>query len=108
MIIGDHVYIVEENGLPHCYELTTGKEVWKVGERPGSGTTWGSMVHAGVGSTSSCATATRWSLRRARGTELLATNPLGRGEHTNASPAVSDGEFFLRTFGHLWCIAERK
>src|SRR5207253_8259110 len=45
LIVGDHVYIVEENGIPHCYELTTGKEVWEVETRPSS-TTWGSMVHA--------------------------------------------------------------
>lgn len=46
MIVGDHVYMVDENGMPRCYELNSGKEVWQVKERPGAGTTWGSMVHA--------------------------------------------------------------
>ena len=46
MVIGDHAYIVEESGVPHCYELTTGEEVWQVKKRPNGGKTWGSMVHA--------------------------------------------------------------
>jgi hypothetical protein len=40
--------------------------------------------------------------------ELLATNRLGEGESTNASLAVSDGELFIRTARHLWCIREKK
>src|SRR5262249_23986942 len=28
VIVGDHVYILEESGLPHCYELESGKELW--------------------------------------------------------------------------------
>jgi hypothetical protein len=34
---------------------------------------------------------------------VLATNPLGDGL-TNASHAVSDGDIFIRTHKHLWCI----
>jgi hypothetical protein len=34
--------------------------------------------------------------------ELLATNSLG--EMTNASTVISNGELFIRTFEHLWCI----
>jgi hypothetical protein len=40
--------------------------------------------------------------------ELLATNSLGEGESTNSSPAISNGEIFLRTVRHLWCISEKK
>jgi hypothetical protein len=36
--------------------------------------------------------------------ELLAVNKLGGGEKTNSSLAISNGEIFLRTFKHLWCI----
>ena len=36
--------------------------------------------------------------------ELLAINDLG--EPSNATPAISDGQIFLRTDGHLYCIAE--
>jgi hypothetical protein len=39
--------------------------------------------------------------------QLLGTNRLG-GEYTNASLAVSNGELFIRTWDHLWCIREKK
>ena len=36
----------------------------------------------------------------------LAANPLG--EASNSTPAVSNGQLFIRTAGHLWCIEEAK
>lgn len=108
MIVGDHVYLVEENGVPHCYELLTGKEVWKVEKRPGSSNTWGSMVHAdgrlyvlmNNGQTLVFAASPKY--------ELLSSNSLGGGESTNSSLAISNGDIFIRTFKHLWCIGEKK
>jgi hypothetical protein len=38
--------------------------------------------------------------------ELLATNSLG--EMTNSSTVISDGQIFVRTHQHLWCIAPKK
>ena len=40
--------------------------------------------------------------------ELLADNSLGDGEQTNSSLAISNGDIFIRTFKHLWCIGEKK
>ena len=37
--------------------------------------------------------------------ELVATNSLG--EASNSSVAASDGQLFLRTHQHLWCIGKR-
>jgi outer membrane protein assembly factor BamB len=105
MIVGDHVYIVEENGVPHCYEALTGKEVWQIDKRPSGGPTWGSMVHV---------EGRLYVLMRNSKTlvfaakpeyELLATNELD-GADTNSSLAISDGDVFLRTFRHLWCIRQ--
>ncbi len=106
MVVGDYVYMMEENGVPHCYELTTGEEVWKVETRPG-GNTWGSMVHADGrlyvlmrdGKTLVFAASPKY--------ELLATNAL-RGESTNSSIVISNGDLFIRTFHHLWCFSETK
>jgi hypothetical protein len=39
--------------------------------------------------------------------ELLADNALNDGM-TNASLAVSNGELFIRTHAHLWCIGAGK
>lgn len=84
-----------------CIEPKTGKVLWT--ERAGS--YWGSIVVA----------AGRCYVTGQDGTtvvfkpspekfELLAKNTLGEG--SNATPAVSDGELFLRTHRTLWCIAE--
>jgi hypothetical protein len=40
--------------------------------------------------------------------EILATNSLAASEQTNSSIVISNGEIFIRTFKHLWCIAEKK
>jgi hypothetical protein len=39
--------------------------------------------------------------------QLLAVNKLS-GESTNSSPAISNGQIFLRTFKNLWCIEGKK
>jgi hypothetical protein len=46
------------------------------------------------------------SLRAAPRYELLASNPLG--ELSNATPAFSDGQVFIRTHTALYCVAEGK
>jgi outer membrane protein assembly factor BamB len=38
--------------------------------------------------------------------ELLAENPLG--DYTLSSPAISEGQIFVRTTGHLWAIGQRR
>lgn len=105
MVVNGHVYIVDENGVPRCYNLQSGEDQWKVEKRPGSGSsTWGSMVHADGrlyvlmrnGETLVFAAKPTY--------EVLAVNPLSGGEQTNSSPTISNGQIFLRTFKNLWCI----
>ncbi len=108
MVIGDYVYMIEENGVPHCFELRTGEEVWKVDKRPGGGTTWGSMVHANGRLYVLMRSADTLVFAASPNYELLAANSLGRGEATNSSLAISNGDIFIRTFDHLWCIGEQK
>ena len=40
--------------------------------------------------------------------EVLAANSLGKGESTNSSLVISDGDIFIRTFRHLWCIGKKE
>ncbi len=105
VIVGGHIYILNENGLPQCFELKTGKEVWQVTERP-TGRSWGSMVAAGDRLYVANQNGDTLVFRASPKYELLATNRLG--EHTNASIAVADGELFIRTYKHLWCISAKK
>lgn len=97
-----HVLFPDLSGILWCVDAKTGAIEWK--ERALRGGTWGSLVHA----------AGRLYLMGQSGTtvvlaprtdalEVLATNDLG--ERTNSTPAVSDGELFLRTHEHLYCIA---
>ena len=98
-----HIYIVNDTGVAECIELKTGKGVWK--ERLG-GRSWSSVVLAGDRLYTADQAGNFFVLRAAPRYEKLARNRLG--ETTRASIAVSDGELFIRTYKHLWCIAEKK
>jgi outer membrane protein assembly factor BamB len=113
VIVGEHFYILEENGVAHGYELTTGKEVWfaQTKMRASAAKSWSSMVHADgklfvlneQGDTLVFAASPKY--------ELLAVNRLfaeGESERTDASLALSDGEWFIRTWKHLWCISSKR
>jgi outer membrane protein assembly factor BamB len=107
MIVGEHVYMIDENAVPHCYELKTGNDLWRDEPRP-KGLTWGSMVHADGRLYTLMRDGSTLVLAAKPKFEILATNSLGGGEQTNSSLAISDGEIFVRTFKHLWCIAEKR
>jgi outer membrane protein assembly factor BamB len=108
VVVGGHVYMVDENLTPHCYELKTGKDLWTDEDLGVKGITWGSLVHADGrlylllrnGQTVVLAAKPKF--------EILATNSLGNGENSNSSVAISDGEIFIRTHRHLWCVSEKK
>jgi outer membrane protein assembly factor BamB len=101
VILGEHVYMVNEPGTAQLIELKTGKTVWT--ERVGAGV-WGSLVHSGdrlyvtnlEGETLVLAAGPKF--------EVLARNALK--ERTLASIAVSDGCLYIRTYQHLWCIGK--
>ncbi|MHC4877143.1 MAG: outer membrane protein assembly factor BamB family protein [Planctomycetota bacterium] len=103
VILGEHVFMANAGpGIIQCLEVSTGKELWK--DRGAGANHWGSIVSADG----------RLYVTNQKGTtvvfapntekfERLAENPLG--EPSNSTPAFSNGEIFIRTDGHLWCIA---
>lgn len=107
IIVGEHCYIIDDNGLPRCYELKTGKNLWEGEEaiKPG---TWGSFVHADGKLYNMLKDGSTVVLAAKPKFEILATNKLDKGSKSNSSPVISDGEIYLRTFTHLWCIKEQK
>jgi len=107
VIVGEHVYMVDDNGLAHCYELKSGKDLWQDEARL-KGTTWGSMVHADGRLYLLMKNADTIVLAAKPKLEILATNSLGGGQQTNSSIAISNGDLFIRTNKYLWCIAEKK
>lgn len=107
VIAGDHIYILNDPGVAECFELSTGKRVWE--ERlkgPGAkADSWSSMVLAGDRIYVINQSGDSFVLKASPQFEVLATNPLG--ETCMASIAPSDGELFIRTYKHLWCIGEK-
>jgi len=94
------VYIPFEGSI-QCLDPRTGKALWS--DRGGAGTYWGSIVMAAgrcyVTSRSGTTVVFRPSPQKF---ELLASNALG--EDSNSTPAISNGEIFIRTFKTLYCI----
>lgn len=99
VLIGEHVYIVNANGTAECIEWKSGKTLWN--ERAG-GSVWGSMVAADGRLYVTTQQGETLVLAAKPAFEVLSRNPLG--ERSQSSPAISDGEIFVRTYQHLWCI----
>ena len=99
-----HIYIHNDPGIAECFDLKTGETVWE--QRLDGGTNWSSIMLAdGL-----CYTITQKGdchvFKASPKFELVATNSLG--EQSNSSIVPSDGQLFIRTFQHLWCIGQRK
>ncbi|MGI8603160.1 MAG: PQQ-binding-like beta-propeller repeat protein [Verrucomicrobiales bacterium] len=107
VVAGDHIFILDDPGIAECVELKTGKPLWE--ERlkgPGkTGQSWGSMVLAGDKIYVVNQGGDSFVLNAGPKFEVLATNPLG--ETTMSSPAISNGEIFIRTHEALWCIRDK-
>lgn len=105
VIYQGHIYQVNMMGFAECRTLASGELVWEerltgTGARNAS---WSSPVRAGDRLYVANQNADVFVLRARPQFACLATNSIG-GEPMNASLAVSDGEIFLRTDKHLWCI----
>ena len=106
VVAGDHVYVLNSDGIAECLELTTGKSVWQErvkGTGP-QGDSWSSMVLAGECLLVPNKSGDTLVLKASPSFQLIRVNSLGN-ETCNASPAVSHGEVFIRTHKTLWCIA---
>jgi len=103
-----YLYLIGQDGIASCLELTTGNKVWE--ERlkgPGAkGGSWSSMLLADGKIYVPNQSGDVFVLRAGPKFELLATNSVN--EPTNASLAASDGDLFLRTDRSLWCFARPK
>ena len=106
VIAGGHIYVMNMEGIAECLELNTGRVVWEerlTGSGPKSDS-WSSMVLAGDKIYLPNQSGDVIVLRASPRFDVIAVNSIGN-EMCNASLAVSDGELFLRTDKHLWCIS---
>jgi hypothetical protein len=103
VIVGDFAYVVNEPSVV-CIDLRTGKQQWE--EKVG--TAWGSIVRAGDRLYLTTQNAeTRVFAAKSDAYEELARNKLD-GATTRASIAPANGDLFVRTYKHLWCIGAKK
>ena len=103
-----HIYVLNTTGILDCIELKTGKVLYSERTR-GKGAkqeSWSSMVLSGDRIYIPNQSAETFVIAASPKFKLLAINPLD-GALTNASLTVSDGQFFLRTHTHLWCIGTK-
>ena len=102
---GAHVYVVTDNGVSYALDAKTGATVWGP-SRLKSGTYSSSPVLAG-GHVYATNEDGMTSVFKAGATfELVAENPLN--DYTLSSPAVSQGQIFIRTAKHLFAIGSRR
>jgi len=104
VIIGDHAFVVNEPSIV-CIDLKTGKQQW---EEKVAGGSWSSIVHTDGRLYLTCQNGeTRVFAPNTKEYDEIARNKLD-GATTRASIVPSDGELFIRTYTHLWCISEKK
>jgi outer membrane protein assembly factor BamB len=107
VIIGEHCYLVSESGQAHCFELKTGKNLWEDAKLDQQ--TWSSLIATADGKLLvSSFTGDTFVLEASPKFNQIAKNTFGSMERVNASVTISDGELFIRSSRHLWCIAEKK
>ena len=108
VVKGDHVYILNSEGIAECIELRSGKNVWeeRVDGKGPKTSSWSSMTLVGDKIYVMNQSGDTAILRAAPKYELITVNSIGN-ELTNASHAFADGEIFLRTHKHLWCIGKK-
>lgn len=105
-IFDGHIYVHNDPSTAECIELESGKVVWEErlrGANP-KGTNWSSvMIADGL-----CYTITQggdcFVFRASPKFELVSKNALG--EPSNSSVVPSQGQLFIRTHKHLWCIGK--
>jgi outer membrane protein assembly factor BamB len=101
IIVGDCFLVISDSGVAHCFGVQTGKLLWKerLGEEHASLVSAEGRVYClndkGVMNV----------VKAGAQFERLAQNEIG--EKCFASPAISQGQVFLRGDKHLFCIGRR-
>jgi outer membrane protein assembly factor BamB len=103
VIIDGFLYIPDAGpNTIRCLDVATGDVKWQ--ERAGS--YWGSIVMAeGRAYVTDQSGSTLVFKPNPEKLEVISKNNLG--EHSNSTPAISNGQVFIRTFKNLWCIESK-
>ena len=102
IIEGDWLLLNDDRGFAHAFDAQSGKVVWseRFGRQHASLVSTEGLVYF-LNDAGECRV-----VKPGEKFAVVATNAIG--ENTYASPALSDGQIFLRSDKHLWCIGDRK
>jgi outer membrane protein assembly factor BamB len=106
VILGQHCYLVSADGIAHCFDIKTGKDLWE--KQNLNFQTWSTLLHAdGKLYINSMDSAETVVLAASPTFKELGRNRLSAGEKMRSTPAFADGEIYIRTYRHLWCIGKK-
>ena len=98
---GDHFLVVSDTGHANCFLAKTGEPLWqeKLGAHHASPVAVGGLVYfiSDAGVTTIVKPGAKF--------ELVSKNELGEGVYS--SPAISNGQIFIRADQHLYCISNK-
>jgi outer membrane protein assembly factor BamB len=100
LVVGDLFYSINSAGVMYCYEAATGKIQWqeKLGRHHASPVLVGGLIY--------CINDDGQINVIKPGRIFDRVAKLEMGEPCYASPAISNGQVFLRGFEHLYCIGK--
>ncbi|MBS1790346.1 MAG: PQQ-binding-like beta-propeller repeat protein [Acidobacteria bacterium] len=101
---GKYFYLLRDNGTLFCLDAKTGKEIY-ANQRLKPGTYSASPVLADGKIYATSEEGFTIVVKAGPQFEILAENELG--DYCLSSPAISDGQLFMRTSGFLYCIGKR-
>lgn len=101
---GTYLYVVNDRGIMWCLDAKTGKEIYGR-QRLRSSTYSGSFVLADGKLYVTNEDGVTVVVRAGPKFEVLAENNFD--DYTLSSPAISDGQIFIRTAGWLWAVGSR-
>jgi outer membrane protein assembly factor BamB len=101
---GTHLYVVNDKGIVSCLDARSGRVLYGP-QRIASGTYSASPVVADGKVYVTSEEGQTTVLKAGPAFEVLAENALG--DYTLATPAVSDGQLFIRTAKRLYCIGRK-
>ena len=106
VIHGDHFFTFTMNGMAECIDLNSGDLLWQERARgEGKDTAfWGSPVLAGDHLICLNRSGDAMVVKASATFQQIAAN--GLGEVCNSTPALSNGQIFIRTHEALWCIQQ--
>lgn len=103
LAVGDLLFTCHDRGHISCLRSATGEQLWR--QKPAGGF-YASPVYAGGNLYCVTTAGEVVVVKAAPSYELLAINRLG--ERSHATPAISNGKIYLRTYTHLISIGGRR